>query len=237
MNRRKNYKRKRAFIVLGIITALAVVAGIVFYCSFFPNPFAKLVPSDQISTGVESVTGESDVLIAYFSLANNREYVSTAVDAVASASLKGYGEKAYGHAELLAVAAQETTGGDVFPIKVQDLYPETYGEALDRQHREMDIEYCPPLLGHLENTEMYKTVVLIYPCWLGSLPQPVKSFLREYGFVEHTIVPIATSQALGLGSGPEQIAELCPDAVIAEGLSARNEADVKDFLSDMGLGQ
>ena len=35
----------------------------------------------------------------------------------------------------------------------------------------------------------------------------------------------------------ELIAELCPDAVIAEGLSARNEADVKDFLSDMGLGQ
>lgn len=235
MNRRKNYKRKRALIVLGVITVLAVVAGIVFYCSFFPNPFAKFVPSDQISTGVESVTGESDVLIAYFSLANNREYASTAVDAVSSASLKGYGEKAYGHAELLAVAAQETTGGDVFPIKVQELYPETYGEALERQRREMDIKYCPPLSGHLENAERYKTVVLIYPCWLGSLPQPVKSFLEEYGFAERTIVPIATSQALGLGSGPEQIAEMCPDAVITEGLSARDEADIEDFLSAMGL--
>lgn len=78
------------------------------------------------------MTGESNVLVAYFSLTNNRVYTADEMDAVSSASLKIEDGTGYGHAELLALAAQEVTGGDVFPIKVSDLYPETYPELIGR---------------------------------------------------------------------------------------------------------
>lgn len=238
MREKKEAPRRRRKIIAWAIAALGVAVlavGGIFYCTFFPNPFAKSIPASSISAGTTSVTGESDILIAYFSLTNNREYPSGEVDAVSSASLKIRDGTGYGHAELLAIAAQETTGGDLFPIKVNDLYPDTYGGAFDRHHSEMGSPIRPALMEHLETVDCYDTVILIYPNWLSSLPQPVLTFLEEYDFAGKNIVPIATSQALGLGSGPEQIKSVCPDAVVAEGLSARSEDGVKDFLTEMEL--
>ena len=238
MREKKEAPRRRRKIIAWAIAALGVAVlavGGIFYCTFFPNPFAKSIPASSISAGTTSVTGESDILIAYFSLTNNREYPSGEVDAVSSASLKIRDGTGYGHAELFAIAAQETTGGDLFPIKVNDLYPETYGGAFDRHHSEMGSPIRPALMEHLETVDCYDTVILIYPNWLSSLPQPVLTFLEEYDFAGKNIVPIATSQALGLGSGPEQIKSVCPDAVVAEGLSARSEEGVKDFLTEMEL--
>ncbi len=121
-------KRKKVVIaVIAAIIVFAVAGGGIFYCTFFPNPFAKKVPVSDISQGTTVVTGESNVLVAYFSLANNRIYTEEEIDAVSSASLKIEDGTGYGHAELFAIAAQEVTGGDIFPIKVNDLYPETYG--------------------------------------------------------------------------------------------------------------
>ncbi len=164
-------------------------------------------------------------------------YTADEMDAVSSASLKIEDGIGYGHAELLALAAQEVTGGDIFPIKVDDLYPETYGGAFDRHHSEMGTSIRPELTEHLESIENYDTVIIIYPNWLSSMPVPVLSFLEEYDFSGKTIIPIATSQALGLGSGPEQIAAACPDAVVADGLSARSEDGVKEFLTKAGLAK
>ena len=240
MREKKEAPRRRRKIIAWAIAALGVAVlavGGIFYCTFFPNPFAKSIPASSISAGTTSVTGESDILIAYFSLTNNREYPSGEVDAVSSASLKIRDGTGYGHAELLAIAAQETTGGDLFPIKVNDLYPDTYGGAFDHHHSEMGSPIRPALMEHLETVDCYDTVILIYPNWLSSLPQPVLAFMEEYDFSGKTIIPVATSQALGLGSGPEQIAAACPGAVVSEGLSARSEDVVKKFLTDAGLGQ
>lgn len=231
---------KRKKVVIAVIVAIivfAVAGGGIFYCTFFPNPFAKKVPVSDISQGTTVVTGESNVLVAYFSLANNRIYTEEEIDAVSSASLKIEDGTGYGHAELFAIAAQEVTGGDIFPIKVNDLYPETYGGAFDRHHSEMGISLRPELTEHLADVKNYDTVIIVYPNWLSSMPQPVLSFLEEYDFSGKTIIPVATSQALGLGSGPEQIATACPDAVVADGLSARNEEGVKNFLIKAGLAQ
>ena len=70
-----------------------------------------------------------------------------------------------------------------------------------------------------------------------SVSQEWIDVLEEYDFSGKTIIPIATSQALGLGSGPEQIAAVCPDAVVADGLSARSKDGVKEFLTKAGLAK
>lgn len=238
MSEKKPGKRRK--IAAWVIAALGVAVlagGSIFYCTFFPNPFAKSIPASSISSGTMSVTGESRVLIAYFSLTNNREYPSGEMDAVSSASLKLREGIGYGHAELLALAAREVTGGDIFPIKTCELYPETYNGAFNRHHDEMGTDVRPELTEHLDSIAGYNTVIVIYPNWLSSLPQPVLAFMEEYDFSGKTIIPVATSQALGLGSGPEQIAAACPGAVVSEGLSARSEDVVKKFLTDAGLGQ
>lgn len=229
--------KKIAIGVFTVIVAAVVVGGGIFYYTFFPNPLAKEVAVSDISTGSMSVNGKSSTLIAYFSVTNNRIYTDKKVDAVASSSLKIRDGKGYGHTELMAFAAQEVTEGDMFPIKVKEdnLYPATYGGAFGRHQNEMRSTDYPELEEHLETIDNYENVILIYPNWMSSMPQPVLAFLNEYDFSGKTIIPIATSQALGLGNGPEQIAKACPDATVAEGLSARSEDGVKKFLDKAGL--
>ena len=156
MPKEKKPRSTRRKIVIGAAAAViaAIVVGVsVFYCTFFPNLLAKKISPADISAGEMSVSGESNVLVAYFSIANNRTYSEGEVDAVASASLKIRDGKAYGHAELYAMAAQEATGGDLFPIKTADLYPESYGGAFNRHHSETGTAYRPELAEHLEGPQ------------------------------------------------------------------------------------
>ena len=157
------------------------------------------------------------------------------------ASLKIEDGTGYGHAELLALAAQEVTGGDIFPIKVDDLYPETYGGAFDRHHRETGTSIRPELTEHLESIENYDTVIIIYPNWLSSMPVPVLSFLEEYDFSGKTIIPFNVHNGSRFSGTIETIQSLEPDAeVITDGFTV-SERDVAEAAGDVadwirGLG-
>ena len=184
--------------IAGVFVLAAAIGIGVFYCTFFPNPLAKSIPTGRISPGTTQISGESNILVAYFSLTNNRTYHSEEVDAVSSASLKIWDENGYGHAELLAIAAKEATGGDLFAIQVAEPYGESYGEAFNRHREENAQKTLPELTSHLDSIDGYDTVVLIYPLWMSSAPQPVLSFLNEYDFTGKTIIPMLQAKCLDL---------------------------------------
>lgn len=50
---------------------------------------------------------------------------------------------------------------------------------------------------------------------------PVYTFLEEYDFSGKTIIPFASHEGSGLGNGPSEIAQTCPDANILDGFSVR----------------
>ena len=156
----------------------------------------------------ENSEGSGNVLIAYFSWGGNT---------------RGIAEEIH-----------RQTGADIFEITPVVPYSDDYNTVLDEAQRDQN---DPELSEHIEDMSQYDTVILGYPNWWASIPMPTASFLDEYDFSGKTIIPVATSQALGLGSGPEQIAAACPGAVVSEGLSARSEDVVKKFLTDAGLGQ
>lgn len=54
----------------------------------------------------------------------------------------------------------------------------------------------------------------------------VATFLEEYDFSGKTILPFASHQGSGLGSGPSDIKKLCPDAGVKDGFAIRG-GDVK----------
>ena len=230
-------KRKVILVILLAIVVTVVGAGVAFWCSFFPNPFAQSISTNKISEGITSISGNSNVLIVYFSSANNREYSSDEVDAVSSASLTICDSVGYGHAELFALTAQEITGGDMFPIKVIDKYPQNYFDVISQHRGETATAARPELVSYLDSVTTYNTVILIYPNWMSSMSPAVLTFFESYDFSGKTIIPIATSQALGLGSGPELISKACPGAEVSDGLSARDEDDIVEFLTYAGLAQ
>lgn len=160
----------------------------------------------------------SNILIAYFSRVGNTEW-EEGVDVTTSASLNIEGGEYYGNAQLLALMAQEATGGDLFLIETVDSYPSDYRETTDQAAEEQNRGTRPALASHVENMDSYDTIILIYPNWWGTLPQPLFTFLEEYDFSGKAILPLCTHGGSRMGSSEKDIAALCPDANLLSGLA------------------
>lgn len=105
----------------------------------------------------ESAGGQGNVLVAYFSWADNA-VLEDDVDAVSSPSVIPPG-----NVQQLAGWVQEETGGDLFSIKVTDPYPSDWDECLDRANEELSEDARPELTENVENLDQYDTVFLGYP--------------------------------------------------------------------------
>lgn len=203
-------------------------------------------PASANASGEESTASQpteesgSNILVAYFSRVGNTDF-EEGVDAVASASLNLEGDTLVGNAEVLARMAQEETGGDLFLIETVEKYPSDYDETTDVAAEEQDRDARPELASHVENMDQYDTVILIYPNWWGTLPQSLFTFLEEYDFSGKTILPLCTHAGSRMGRSEQDIAGLCPDATLLEGLavsgSSVNEAsaDVAEWITNSGI--
>lgn len=204
----------------------------------------------MVDSGEETVAEEnnseqtegSSILIAYFSRVGNMDF-DAGVDAVTSASVNMEGDDVSGNAQLLAQMAQEVTGGDLFFIETVEKYPAAYRGTTDQAKEEQDNDVRPELAYHVEDMDSYDTVILIYPNWWGTLPQPVFTFLEEYDFSGKTIWPLCTHEGSRLGSSESDIARLAPDAELSEGLAIRGssasgaQAEVEEWLGDLKISE
>lgn len=187
-----------------------------------------------------STEKKNTILVAYFSRVGNTEW-ENGVDAVASASLNIENGEYVGNAEILAKMVQEATGGDLFLIQTEKTYPSDYRETTDEAKAEQNNDARPALSSHVENMDKYDTVILIYPNWWGTLPQPLFSFLEEYDFTGKTILPLCTHEGSRMGSSESDIRSLCPNAALLDGLAVRGssvnsaQSDVEKWLINSGI--
>ena len=122
-------------------------------------PQEEPAPSrDGVSSQEETIAGESGVLIAYFSWAQNA-VMADGADAVTSPSVSDPG-----NVQQLAGWIQEETGGDLFSIQVTDPYPRDWDACLERANQERGQDARPALVEpQVENLEQYDRVFLGYP--------------------------------------------------------------------------
>ena len=139
------------------------------------------------------VSGDGNVLIAYFSWGGNTRGIAEEI--------------------------QRQTGADLFEIQLVEPYSTDYNTVLDQAQRDQNEQARPELSTHVENMDQYDTIILGYPNWWASIPMPIASFLEEYDFSGKTIVPFCSHGGGRFGQSLTAIAKLVPDAVIAEGLA------------------
>ena len=199
-----------------------------------PEDMAEVVET----VGTEEA--ESNILIAYFSRVGNMNFDEN-IDAVTSASVNMDGSNVSGNAQLLAEMAQKVTDGDLFFIETVEKYPAEYRGTTDQAKTEQNEDARPELSSYVENMDAYDTVILIYPNWWGTLPQPVFTFLEEYDFSGKTILPLCTHEGSRLGRSESDIASLCPGARLLDGLSVRGadagsaRTEVEEWISNSGI--
>ena len=146
-----------------------------------------------------------------------------------------------GNTAVVAEFAQKATGGDLFEIKTVKPYPENYKECCDAAQAEGKEGERPELAAPLPSIADYDTIVLGYPCWWGTMPQAIFTFLESADFSGKKILPFCTHEGSGMGRSERDIKTLCPASTVASGLAingsscSRAEESVKKWLSANGL--
>ena len=166
-------------------------------------------PTEEPET-TESEIAETDVnggnvLIAYFSHTGNTEEA----------------------AQMIA----EYTGGTLAEIQraeeYGDLQEEAEAEILDGVHPEITVS--------VDSIEEYDTIFVGYPIWWDEAPAMIATFLAENDFSGKTLLPFCTSSSDDIGNSLHIFSELCPDAEIAEGLTANDLNDIEPWIQGLGL--
>ncbi len=140
----------------------------------------------------------------------------------------------FSHTGNTAEAAQaiaEYTGGDLAEIK----RAEEYGDLQEEAEVEIKDGIHPEITVSISNAEDYDTVFVGFPIWWDEAPAMIATFLAENDFSGKTIIPFCTSASDDIGNSLHIFSELCPDAEIAEGLTANDLDDIEPWLQGLGI--
>ena len=200
--------KKRFIKLLSVFTALLILCLSLSACSGGDH--------NAIDNSPESVvSGDSNVLVAYFSWSGN--------------------------GQQMAKWIAEETGGDLFRIVPSESYGEDFDSCADRAKNELDNEIRPELSEHIAADTMaqYDVIYLGFPVWWYDLPMPVWTFLEEYDLSGKTVVPFFSHNGSSNGANSvNRVTELAKGATVLadDALSLRgssvadSEKEVKDWV-------
>lgn len=200
-----------------------------------PTPDATPNETEAVTT-TPLPAGESNVLVAYFSWADNA-ILAGDVDAVVSPSVVPPG-----NVQQLAGWVQEATGGDLFSIRVTEPYPSDWDECLVRANSERGEDARPELAENLDSLDAYDTIFLGYPNWWYGVPMALLSFLEENDLSDKQVYLFCSHGTGGLASSVEQIDEALPDSTalsenifdVYEEDAASSQQDILAWLEELG---
>ena len=136
-----------------------------------------------------------------------------------------------GNTEQVAQEIAEYTGGDLAEIQ----RAEEYGDLQEEAEAEILDGTRPDITVSVENITDYDIVFVGYPIWWNEAPAMIATFLADNDFSGKTIIPFCTSASDDIGNSLHIFSELCPDAEIAEGLTANDLNDIEPWLQELGV--
>lgn len=136
-----------------------------------------------------------------------------------------------GNTEEVAQQIAGLTGGTLAEIQ----RAEPYGDLRQEAEAEIQNGERPAITVSVDNVEDYDTIFVGYPIWWDEAPAMIATFLESYGFSGKTLIPFCTSASDSIDNSLHIFSELCPDAAIAQGLTANDPDDVEPWLQGLGL--
>lgn len=125
-----------------------------------------------------------------------------------------------GNTKRLMTKIKDLINADIFEIETVKTYPETYKACCDEALKEQKNNELPKLKSTID-TSNYDTIILGYPCWWGTMPRAVFSFLSEIDTNNKQILPICTHEGSQMGTSENDLRALCKNAKIKKGLAIK----------------
>ena len=132
-----------------------------------------------------------------------------------------------GHTHFAAEFIAKAVDGDIFEIDTVKPYAANYRECCMEAVAEIKAGARPEIKGFVGSIADYDNIFVCFPCWCGTAPMCVFTFLDHYDWTGKKVLPLCTNEGSGLANAPKDIAKACAGAVIGEGLSVKGH-QVKD---------
>lgn len=147
-----------------------------------------------------------------------------------------------GNTRTVARQIHALVGGDLLELQTTQTYLTVHADTVRQAEQECEDNFRPQLSTRFpENMNEYDVIFIGYPVWAYTMPMALYSFFDRFTFPGKTIVPFSTHLGSGLADGPEQIARLCPQARVLEGIAIRgnrvaeSQETVERWLRQLGL--
>ena len=124
-----------------------------------------------------------------------------------------------GNTEVVAEKIQAfLPGSDLFEIDTVRRYSEDYMTSTEEAKVEKNSGARPALKADIDISK-YDTIYLGWPCWWGTYPMCVATFLEAHDWAGKTVIPFTTHEGSGFGSGLSDLKKALPNATVTKGLS------------------
>ena len=126
-----------------------------------------------------------------------------------------------GNTEYAAEYISKALNADIFEIDTVKPYAENYRECCMEAVAEAKSNARPEIKGYVEDITPYDTIFVCFPCWCGTAPMCVFTFLEHYDLTGKKIVPLCTNEGSGMANSEKHIQASCPNSVVTPGLSVK----------------
>jgi flavodoxin len=126
-----------------------------------------------------------------------------------------------GHTAYAAEFIRDAVNADIFEIETVKTYAENYRACCMEAVAEMKAKARPEIKAFLSDLAGYDTIFVCFPCWCGTAPMCVFTFLEHYDLNGKKIAPLCTHEGSGMANAARDLAASCPGAMLAEGLAVR----------------
>ena len=191
-------------ILILVIVLVFIIGGVIFLLT---RNNSREEESGSKETQV--ITGDSKVLVVYFSHTGTTREVAKHLNDIVK--------------------------GDLIELVPVNAYPSGYSDALEPAKKEQRENARPELKTKIDNFDNYDVIYLGYPIWWGTVPMVINTFLESYDFSGKTVIPFATSGGTGISQSITDIKNEIPKADIEEGLLVRDNSDIEPWLKRIGM--
>ena len=123
-----------------------------------------------------------------------------------------------GNTQVFAEKIQSLIGADIFRLETVKEYSTDYYECTQQAKDELNAKARPALKADIDISN-YDTIYLGWPCWCGTMPMCVFTFLEAHEWAGKTVIPFTTPEGSGFGSGLRDLKAALPKATIGKGLA------------------
>lgn len=144
-----------------------------------------------------------------------------------------------GHTERAAEYIQQALNADLFEIDTVTPYAEGYRECCAQAAAEMKAGARPEIRSFVDDISGYSTIFVCFPCWCGTAPMCVFTFLEHYDLAGVKIVPLCTNEGSGMANAVQDLQRSCKNAAVLPGLAVHGHkvADSEEMIVSWAQSQ